>query len=74
MIAVAPHLAGAPQRAIDRARDPDDEPSRAARERLLIVRLDDQVEMIALHREVNEAKGRPAGGAESRANLRKYSR
>jgi hypothetical protein len=57
--AIGEHLALPRHHAIDRPRDPDREPLHAPRQRLLARRLGDQVNVVALHRDVDEAGAEP---------------
>ena len=57
--AVGEELPAAPQRAIDSAGEPDGEPLYPPGERVPVLRLDDQVQVIALHRVMGEAGAEP---------------
>ena len=56
MVAVAPDAPAADQEAIQGARGPNAETPHARRERPCVMGLDDQVEMVPLHRKVHDAK------------------
>ncbi len=56
MKAIAPHLAVHSERAIHRTREANRESLRAARERVRVVRFDDQVNVIALNGELDDAE------------------
>lgn len=67
-IAIRPHRATRSSvRTIDRARHADTEPLHTARERAPVVRLDDEVKVITLHGELEEAKRVGRGAGEGRA-------
>lgn len=56
MVAVGPDRAAALERAVDGARGADGESLHAARQRVVVGGLDDQVEVIRLHRVMNEGE------------------
>jgi hypothetical protein len=58
MVPVAPHFSASPSSAIDRPREPNGYAAETAREGRRVVRLDDQVYVIGLHRKVHDAKPR----------------
>jgi hypothetical protein len=58
MKSIFPDPASAPEHAIDRMREPSSQPHHAARKRALVVRFDEQMEVVGLHREVHHAKPR----------------
>ncbi len=56
MITVAPDPPPAPENAVDRPRDTNREPGHSTRQRRLVVGLDQQVNVISLHGEVQDTK------------------
>ena len=56
MVVVREDAAGAAQAAVDSAGDADAEPLHPARERPLVVGLDDQVQVVTQDREMNDAE------------------
>ncbi len=56
VIPIAPHVASAPQNALDRARHANCKSTHAARKRGLVLRLDEQVHVVSLNRIVHDAK------------------
>lgn len=63
VVAVGEHAAASLHQPVERSRDPDGEPLHAARQRLCVERLDDEVQVIVLHAVVDDAHPRPARGA-----------
>jgi hypothetical protein len=57
---------------IDRPREPNRHTHDAARQRNLVVGLDEQVDVIRLHGEMDDPKPRPRRLRERRANRRKH--
>ena len=64
MVAVAPHGAPPSEDPIDRLRDAYGEPADSSLERRGIAGLDDEVQMVALHAEVQDAEARGARRAQ----------
>lgn len=56
VIAIAPHGASNGEHAVDRPREAHAEAEHSARHRPLVVRFDDDVHVVRLHREVKDAK------------------
>jgi hypothetical protein len=54
MKSIVPYSPSTPKHAVDRAREPDRQTHEATRKRPLVVRLDEQMHMICLHREVHD--------------------
>ena len=69
-VAVGPDRAGAVELVVDRAGNPDGDPARAADQRSAAGRLDDQVQAVALHRELDDAEVPPAGRPQRLAHRR----
>jgi hypothetical protein len=61
VIAAGKYPPPATEQAIDRTSDPDRESGGAARKRRLVLRLDEQVQMVGLHGELHDPKGRRRG-------------
>jgi len=64
VIPVAPDAPSAAEGAVDRPRHADDEAPEAAAERLRVVGLDDEVEMVVLHSEMEDPKAIVGGRGE----------
>jgi hypothetical protein len=73
VIAVGPHAPAPSCTAIDRAGATDRQSLQAAAERDVVVRLDDEVQVIGLHRELDQAKPPPAASRERVADGGKHS-
>jgi len=56
VIAIAPHRAAYAQRAIHRARQANREAAKTTRKDVLVMRLDDEVDVIFLNRELDDTK------------------
>jgi len=54
VIAIAPHVAANSDGAIERAREPNREPAKPARERAPVARFDDEVRVVVLNRKLDE--------------------
>jgi len=68
MVSAIPHAALAPENAIDRTGHANGEALHAAREHRRRIRLHQQVEMIGLYAEVEEAEGMTRGRAKGALN------
>jgi len=68
VVAVTPDCTAAAERAVDRPRDADGEAPHAAAERSRIVRLDDEVEMVVLDREMENPEAAVGGRGEGAAD------
>jgi hypothetical protein len=68
VIATSPYRASSVQNAIDRASHPNGHARDTSGERLPVVGFDEEVYVVALHREVNQAKPRPSRARKSAAN------
>jgi hypothetical protein len=64
VIAVRPESAAAAERTIDAERTADREAAHAATQRSGVACLGDEMQVVALHREVHDAKVRPGGGGQ----------
>ena len=71
MKAVAPDAPTRAEQPVDAPRDSNGEPLHAARERSPVARFDEEVEMIVLNREMNDAKPLSACERDASANLAK---
>jgi hypothetical protein len=60
VISIRPHRPPPPRHTIHRPGHPDGQPLGPRRQRPAVVRLDDQMQVVALHREVKQPKPRPA--------------
>ena len=56
MVTIAPHATASPENAVHCASQANREPARAARERLLIACLDEQMHVVRLNGEVHDTK------------------
>jgi hypothetical protein len=71
VVTVAPYAPPTPDYPIHRARESNRKSSRAAGERIPVARFDEQVNMIALHGELDEAKSRAGTRGESATDFEK---
>ena len=72
VVAIAPHSTAPAEHAIDRARKANREPCRAARQRFLVGRLDHEVNVIRLHREMDDPKPDTRSTADRPPHLQKH--
>jgi hypothetical protein len=71
VIAIAPHGAAASERTIDGPRDTNGETANTADESVAVVRLRDQVQVIVLNAEVDDAEAVPRSHGKGTADRRK---
>jgi hypothetical protein len=70
MASILPNSSRTPEHAIDRMSEPACQPHEPARKRGLVVRFDEQVEVIGLHGEVHHAKPRARRSPERTPNFK----
>jgi hypothetical protein len=74
VITAGPHASAPPRRAVDRLRTSRRQSLQPAHERQWMVAFDEEMDVIALDREVDDTKGRLVGGGERAAQDRKDAR
>ena len=71
VVSIAPHAPAPAKNAVQPPRQSNREPTRTARERQLVGRLDEQMHVIGLHREMDQAKSIARAQRERAAKLEK---